>query len=115
MDSLIPKTIDDLVRDVTRSFYTQRNDALDNVFLSLQQSMLGILEAKGDNTTPLKHMGKAKLRKEGKLPISLRCPYQLHVDSKKFMEENQHVLERERRRDLRQWNRRKRMTRRRRS
>jgi hypothetical protein len=72
MDRLSPKTIDDLVRDVTRLFYAQRNDALDNVFLSLQQSMLGILEAKGDNTTPLKHMGKAKLRKEGKLPNSLR-------------------------------------------
>ena len=95
MDRKSPKTIDDLVRDVTESFYTQRNDALDNVFLSLQQSMLGILEAKGDNTTPLKHMGKAKLRKEGKLPISLRCPYQLLEDSKKFMEKNQFVLERE--------------------
>ena len=57
--------------------------------------MLGILEAKGDNTTPLKHMGKAKLRKEGKLPISLRCPYQLHKDSKKFLVKHQLILERE--------------------
>lgn len=98
MDRKSPKTIDDLVRDTTKSFYKQRNDALDNVFLSLQQSMISAVESQGDNTTPLKHMGKAKLRKEGKLPASLRYPHQLHKDSKKFLEANQHVQEREEKR-----------------
>ena len=33
--------------------------------------MIGALEADGDNTTKLKHMGKAKLIREGNLPVSL--------------------------------------------
>ena len=98
MDRKSPKTIDNLVRDVTQFFYTQSNNALDNVFLSLQQSMIGALEAQGDNTTPLKHMGKEKLRREGKLPVSIRCSYQLHADSMKFMVKNQFALDREEKR-----------------
>ena len=50
--------------------------------------MLGALESKGDNTTPLKDIKKVTLRQEGKLPVSIRYPHELHKDSKAFLEAN---------------------------
>ena len=51
------------------------------------------MEANGDNTTKLKHMQKAKLRKEGKLPVSTTCKQDLIENSRKFLEHHCHVVE----------------------
>jgi hypothetical protein len=67
----IMKNIDDLVVAVREAYWEGHRNTL-----SLQQSMMGVLEAKGDNTKSVKHMKKNKLRREGKLPVSIKCePY----------------------------------------
>ena len=55
-------------------------------------AMVGALEANGDNTTPLKHMQKAKKRKEGTLPIVIQCPAIAIAKSRKWYDENRWVL-----------------------
>ena len=77
MDQTFPKLIDDLVNKVKQSYYNQDKYALENVFFSLQQAMLGTLEERGENTYPLKHMGKERRRREGTLGVRLLCPYEL--------------------------------------
>ena len=47
------------------------------VFLSLQQAMISVLECKGNNNYKLKHMGKDKLEKAGKLPVALKVDQEL--------------------------------------
>jgi len=54
--------------------------------------MIGTLEANGDNTTKLKHMGKAKLIREENLPISRTADDKLIENSRKFLEHHRHVL-----------------------
>ena len=91
MDQKSPKSVNQLVAMVNDCFY-DHDDALGNCFYSLQQAMIGTLEAKGDNTYPLKHMGKEKMRREGTLSIRLSCPYQLHERSKTYLEENRWIM-----------------------
>jgi len=50
------------------------------------------LEANGDNTTKLKHMSKAKLIREGNLPVSLTADEKLIKNGRKFMEHHRHVV-----------------------
>lgn len=52
---------------------------MDNEFLSLQSCMDQTLLCDGGNTYKLQHMPNAKLRKEGKLPISILYEYMNHV------------------------------------
>ena len=55
--------------------------------------MIGALEANGDNMTKLKHMGKAKLVREGTLPVSLPVKQDLIANGRKFLEHHRHVVE----------------------
>jgi hypothetical protein len=52
----IMKNIDDLVVAVREAYWEGHINTLDNVWLSLQQSMMGVLEANGDNTKSVKHI-----------------------------------------------------------
>ena len=67
------------------------------------------MEVNGNNTTKLKHMSKAELRNEGKLPISLTVEQKQIENSRKFLEHHRHVIER-RQRGLLQQRRRPRKT-----
>ena len=55
--------------------------------------MVGALEANGDNTTPLKHMGKAKLDRAGELPTSIEVELKMIENSRKFLLHHRHILE----------------------
>ena len=44
---------------------------LENIFLTLQLVYDEVIKANGNNTFPLPHMGKEKLRKEGRLPSNI--------------------------------------------
>ena len=68
-----PKTIDELISCVSNAFDELRPDKLDNVFLTLQQCMEETMLVKGGNNYKLPHIGKAKLRNNGTLPVSLTC------------------------------------------
>ena len=70
-----PSTIDKLISSVQEAFKAMPRDTLDNVFLSVQSSMKECLPVDGENTVPLKHIGKAYLRHTGRLPTSLNVPF----------------------------------------
>jgi len=91
MDHRTPKGTDSLVKMVKESFYNH-DDSLEKKFYSLQQAMIGTLEANGDNTYSLKHMRKEKMRQEGTLGVRLSVPYQLHKTSKKYLADNIWIL-----------------------
>mmetsp|Transcript_3175 Transcript_3175/g.8771 ORF Transcript_3175/g.8771 Transcript_3175/m.8771 type:complete len:120 (-) Transcript_3175:176-535(-) len=46
---------------------------MNDVFLSLQCALRDSLSVDGDNTYKLSHIGKGKLCREGRLPISIEC------------------------------------------
>ena len=54
--------------------------------------MVGTLEANDDKTTKLKHISKAKLRKDGKLPISVTVEQNLIRNSRLFLEHHCHIV-----------------------
>lgn len=68
-----PKTIDELIECVQNAFNALSRDKLDNVFLTLQKCMESTLMARGDNNYKIQHMNKEKLRREGRLPVSIMC------------------------------------------
>lgn len=68
-----PRNIDELIEIVQKAFQDVTRTAADNVFLSLQMAMENIMNCGGNNNYKLAHMSKEKLRREGQLPISIRC------------------------------------------
>jgi hypothetical protein len=69
-----PRNVNELIDAVGRAFQDQPRNNLDNVFLSLQQAMMGAMSVGGGNSYTLAHMGKEKLRREELLPVSIMCP-----------------------------------------
>lgn len=55
------------------AFNTLSREKLENVFLTLQKCMESTMIAFGGNDYKIKHMSKEKLRREGRLPVSIRC------------------------------------------
>ena len=68
-----PKNIDDLIVKVEESFSRTPRQTLDNVFMSLQDCMIGTLERGGDNTYKLKHSSKNTKKNSPALPYRI-CP-----------------------------------------
>ena len=72
------RTLDELIAEVLKAFNHEQNKKnLNKFFLSLQQAMISVLECKGNNNYKLKHMGKDKLEKAGKLPVALKVDQEL--------------------------------------
>eukprot|EP00559_Dactyliosolen_fragilissimus_P006415 CAMPEP_0184857158 /NCGR_PEP_ID=MMETSP0580-20130426/2320_1 /TAXON_ID=1118495 /ORGANISM="Dactyliosolen fragilissimus" /LENGTH=508 /DNA_ID=CAMNT_0027352589 /DNA_START=6 /DNA_END=1532 /DNA_ORIENTATION=+ len=67
------RNIDDLIFNVQDSFEELSNESLDNIFLTLMMVMEEVMRDKGGNNFKLRHLSKAKLRKEGRLPLQLVC------------------------------------------
>ncbi|ETM36283.1 hypothetical protein L914_16994 [Phytophthora nicotianae] len=61
-------------------------DTLDDIFLTLQKCMECILKVGGSNDYKLPHMGKVKLRKEGKLPKSFVCDRDAYTSAPAILE-----------------------------
>lgn len=68
-----PKTIDELVDAVEKSFEEMSSDNLNRVFLTLQSCMVEIMKVNGGNNYKLPHMGKSHLIRNGILPSQLQC------------------------------------------
>ena len=66
-----PKTVDDLIKAVEDSFWALPRSKMNNVFLTLQQTMEQVILADGDNTYKLQHLSKSRLEKKGPLPTSI--------------------------------------------
>ena len=80
------KNVDDLIRAVTEAYWEQPRETVDNVFLSLQQSLVDILETNGNNTKSVRRMKKQRLRREGRLPVTLGVTRALIENGRKFLE-----------------------------
>ena len=66
-----------LIASVERSFEDMPREVLDSVFLFVQCSLEDCLRVDGDNTYHMRHIGKAKLRRQGILPVSLKVKPEL--------------------------------------
>ena len=62
-----PKTIDNLIGCVEKSFMDLESNSLSDVFLSLQLVMEQLLDCGGGNKYKLPHISKKKLQREGRL------------------------------------------------
>ena len=51
----------------------QSQETVNNVFLSLQMAMESTMLHNGSNNFKLQHISKEKLRREGRLPVSISC------------------------------------------
>ena len=68
-----PTSIDELVSCVEQAFNKLSRETLDNTFLSYQNSLESCMKVEGGNKYKLDYMGKEKLRREGRLPVSIEC------------------------------------------
>ncbi|XP_074300538.1 uncharacterized protein LOC141631814 [Silene latifolia] len=64
-------TIDELVKNVTDAWEEEEHECLDDVWLSLQACMIGIMKRKGHNDYPLPHLKKQAQRRQGTQPRDL--------------------------------------------
>ena len=62
-----------LVTAVQNSFLCLSSEKLEDTFLTFQKVLECALDNDGGNQYKLPHVGKKKLRKENKLPITFRC------------------------------------------
>ena len=67
-----PSNIDKLVDAVQSSFNALERYKLNNVFLTLQKVMEACIMCDGNNTYKLPHISKARLKRLGKLPDSVK-------------------------------------------
>ncbi|KAL3659951.1 hypothetical protein V7S43_019092 [Phytophthora oleae] len=68
----------DIVKAVQEAYEEMSKDTLNNIFLTLQSCMRCVLENDGGNDYKLPHLGKAKLRNTGALPLVLPCKKDLY-------------------------------------
>nr|GEV06564.1 zinc finger, CCHC-type [Tanacetum cinerariifolium] len=67
------RNIDGLVFAVERSFERMSSRELNNVFLTLQTCMKEITEVRGSNNYQTPHIDKARLERQGRLPLQIAC------------------------------------------
>ncbi|GAA0143394.1 hypothetical protein LIER_35737 [Lithospermum erythrorhizon] len=72
-----PKTIDELVAAVEKSFQELSPSALNRVFLTFQECMIEVLKCKRGNDYKIPHMRKENLEKENCLPVTLSVDHEL--------------------------------------
>ncbi|KAE9004658.1 hypothetical protein PR002_g17002 [Phytophthora rubi] len=69
----IARTLDELIEAITESYWELPARTINAAFISLQDSMDQCIKQRGDNAYKPRHMKKAKLEREGRLPLSIRC------------------------------------------
>nr|XP_016499741.1 PREDICTED: uncharacterized protein LOC107818270 [Nicotiana tabacum] len=70
---MAPKTIDELVNAVEKSFNDMKVERLNHVFLTLQSCMVEVMKDKGGNNYKVPHMKKDMLERHGTLPTQVCC------------------------------------------
>ncbi|KAG6951628.1 hypothetical protein JG687_00013490, partial [Phytophthora cactorum] len=74
------------IKAVEDAYEAMDGGTLDDIFLTLQKCMECILKESGGNEYKLPHMGKAKLRTEGKLPKSFSCDREIYTSALAILE-----------------------------
>lgn len=75
-----PKTVDDLIIVVKKTFDTFPASKSNRIFLSLQQCMIQIMKNRGANSYKIQHMNKKSLESKRKQPLRLPCSPKLIED-----------------------------------
>ena len=68
-----PKTIDELVCAVVKSFENFSSVKSNHIFVTLQLCMIEIMKANGSNKYKIPHLNKERLEREGQLPVQMKC------------------------------------------
>jgi hypothetical protein len=68
-----PNTLQELIESVEKVYDEYDVDTLVKVFITLQSVMIEVMRDEGGNIYKITHMGKNKLKKEGELPLVLKC------------------------------------------
>jgi len=68
-----PKTIGELIECVIGAFNSSDKEKLNNVFLTFQTCMESAMLVAGGNQYKMQRMGKEKLSREGRLPVTITC------------------------------------------
>jgi hypothetical protein len=66
-------SIDDLIKSTEDAYNNVSPTKIDNIFLTLQCCMEASMTVMGGNNYKIPHTNKDKLRREGRLPISIQC------------------------------------------
>ena len=83
-----PKTIDELISAVERSFESFLPRQSNRIFCTLQQCMVEILKAHGSSKYRIPHIRKTILEREGNLPRQLLCDAKLVEDAYTWLNSN---------------------------
>lgn len=68
-----PKSVDELVNAVVKSFEEFPSTKSNHIFLTLQLCMVEIMKARGSHHYKIPHINKAMLERRQQLPIQIKC------------------------------------------
>ena len=86
-----PKTIDELITAVEKSFDAFSSIRSNHIFITLQQCMVEIMKVRGTNDYKIPHMNMISLEKEGRLPHQMRCDPKLVEEAIKWLNTSEDV------------------------
>ncbi|VFQ79421.1 unnamed protein product [Cuscuta campestris] len=87
-DKTAPRSMRELITNVTMSYDQLIAQTLNNVFLTYQEVMSDVLKQKGGNDYKIPHMGKERLAREGLLPENIHVDAQVYEEVVQFSESN---------------------------
>ncbi|VFQ68065.1 unnamed protein product [Cuscuta campestris] len=87
-DKTAPRSMRELITNVTMSYDQLTAHTLNNVFLTYQEVMGEVLKQKGGNDYKIPHMGKERLARQGMLPENIHVDAQVYEDDVQFSESN---------------------------
>ncbi|WCJ43833.1 hypothetical protein M5689_024546 [Euphorbia peplus] len=79
------KTTDELLKAVVKSLENFSTVLSNRIFLSLQLCMIEIMKTRGYHGYKITHINKAKLERQGKLPVRLNCSAILVQDVMQYL------------------------------
>ncbi|KAK4284387.1 hypothetical protein QN277_001230 [Acacia crassicarpa] len=81
----VPKTTDDLIAAVVKSFESFSSIKSNKIFLTLQCCMVEILKKRGSNKYDLPHIRKEVMEKRGSLPNQIKCDPNLVEEVREYL------------------------------
>jgi len=80
-----PNNINGIVKTVDEAYQNYPVDRSNQIFLTQQGCMMEIMKHNGGQHYNIPHMKKKTLELQGRLPITLKCPLQLHNQAMQFV------------------------------
>ena len=84
----VPDGIDDLIGHTIDAFNKVNHESLNDVFLTLQKCMEASMLCDGGNSYKIPHIGKKKLKREGRLPETITCDIEAYEKASSSVRES---------------------------